>query len=452
MRVSKKIGAKRTSGANLSRRTTAKRGTKKMKNVAVLVEHGLMNRGLVPLTETLIERYNACLVSMGFEPTLLTDISVDGVGWSPEVAREKGTAYYLCNDFANPVAIIVSPEQYKKPVFAPVFSWMRGCIRVFFEKHHREIIDITSTDVISIDFENGISEFVGPEDLLLLSEITARPNVDRLTEAAQEQQTLITHVMEGLNCLDTPLRHTLRAHRVTNGDLRRRKCHLEPVTFDLFKDFWTIAFDGAAVLRGVGGRDMLILDSEEMYRSIQTSARADAVDVCYLYDSGHHPFKLLREAGMIELPLAAFQKDPKILEEKKALLLALSLCDAEVGLEWSSLTQTRRKTVMKQYKDKVPQLFGQLERFAAALARGTALPILSEELAHFLMVPSANLPPGTQEVLWVLLTRKDERRILEAYTYDKNRFIANFSRFSSQKQKWVADYLAVHYVPRMSLP
>jgi len=416
------------------------------------IKRDLMNAGLVQLTPTLIDRYNVCLESMGLTPTARRQVFVDGVGWSPQVAREQKNPYYLCNGLANPTAIIVSPEQYRKPVYTPVYSWMRSLMKFFFSKYHREIADITATHVISIDFENGLSNFTGPEDLLLLSGITANPNFSELAARAQEQKKLVEHFLEGLNCLDPQVRAELGEHRREFGDLRRRRVAMSSLVFDLFSDFYTVAFDGAAVIRSGGDTDLLVLESQATFESVKSKERSVGAEICYLYDPSAKPFELLRKARKIEFPIERFRKNPAYLVEKRDLLLGLSLCDCEPGLDWNKTPASKRKALMRKHEDKVPRLFTELERFIAALKRGTKVPSISAELWYLLAEPSHLLPTTSQEVMWILLTRRSPMNVLESYTYDKNHFFALLPQWSDAKQKWVAEYLAARYVPRMSQP
>jgi len=101
----------------------------------------------------------------------------------------------------------------------------------------------------------------------------------------------------------------------------------------------------------------------------------------------------------------------------------------------------------KTHTDKIPVIYYELERFVAALRSGITVPEISRELWYYLATPSDGLPPGTREVLWILLTRKEPRNVLEAYTRDKNRFLVWYEALSDVAQKWVAEYLAKHYVP-----
>lgn len=423
-----------------------------------LVEKQLLYGGLVTIGPALIERYNRALESMGIAPTDRRTIQIDGVGWSPEVARDKRNPFYLCaGGIINPTAVIVTPDQYKKPVYMPVFSWMRRLMRQFFDKYHREIFDITSTHAIALDFEDWMSTLKGPLDLLLLSDVEVVPHAGTLFDDAAQQKLLVADFTQGLNCLDTKLRTKLIEHREAHGDLRRRRVGIDHMRFDLVKDFYTVAFGGTAVIRGVGDKDLLIMEEAAQADSmgrLSSQDYSDSVDfaVYDLYDEEHTPFVVLHRAGMLEVPEARFKERPELLEEKKNVLLALALCDCEEGMEWGSLTPAKRKSLMSRHGELVPTVFEELERYAAALRVGKSAPEISFDLWHYLLEPSPNLPPSTQDVLSILLTRKDPRNILELYTHNKNFFLSQYECWSREKQSWAANYLAARYEPRMSQP
>ena len=122
----------------------------------------------------MIERYNSALVSMGFQPTGLDRFSVDMFGWSPEIATEKKTLYYLTHSLANPMGIIITIHQRHAPVYFPYHSFDRAMISSFFDRFAAEIMDITTTDALCLDLENGVSMYSGLEDLLLVDSFILR--------------------------------------------------------------------------------------------------------------------------------------------------------------------------------------------------------------------------------------------------------------------------------------
>lgn len=67
---------------------------------------------LLPVSGKLVERYNQCLKTLGFSPTELTSFSIDGIGWSPEIAEEKKELLYL--NHAKPMRMPLLFHRCKK--------------------------------------------------------------------------------------------------------------------------------------------------------------------------------------------------------------------------------------------------------------------------------------------------------------------------------------------------
>lgn len=409
-----------------------------------LAKRELLNAGLVRLTPHLVARYNECLLSAGGTPIEGDHIEIDGVGMSPQVAAQRGNPYYLSNGFANPLALIICPEQYNKPVFYPIFSWQRALMRAFFDKYHRQIVDVTGTHAISIELDTGLSSLESPEDLLLLTQITATPHLEDIAAAAARQAELVHEFSQGLACLEESLCDRLVESRKIHGDLRKRRISMEPMSFASFADFYTAAFGGAAVLRDVDGVDLLVLASEEVYEKLRGKRKKPSAQAFYLYDEEFPLLDVLTAAKWVSVPLDRYREDPKILEYQKELLLADALCDCDKGIDWRSLTNAARKALAQKHKDKVPEMYFELERFAAAFRNGTTREI-SKELEIFLAEPSTLLPPQTQEVVWTLLTHREPRNLLALYTVDKNAFLKLYSTWSDAKREWAASYLAARY-------
>ena len=124
-----------------------------------LKQANLYRSELIPISGKLVERYNICLVKLGFTKTKLKTFHIDGIGWSPEVAEEKENLHYLNNGEANPQGIIISPLQKGKPVYLPYHTFDRDLMKYVFKIHAEKIKDITRDCAICLDFDQGIELF-----------------------------------------------------------------------------------------------------------------------------------------------------------------------------------------------------------------------------------------------------------------------------------------------------
>ena len=118
-----------------------------------LREAGLFGGALVTLSGSLAKRYNACLAMLGVTPTKLKTFSIDGMGWSPEVAVEKKENYYLNTGEANVNAIIISPDQKGKPAHMPSHSFDRDVMEAVFAAYGSEIRDITKDSALVLHLD-----------------------------------------------------------------------------------------------------------------------------------------------------------------------------------------------------------------------------------------------------------------------------------------------------------
>jgi hypothetical protein len=230
-----------------------------------LKEAGLYMSGLYPVKGKMIGRYNQCLQSLGFQTTALSEIHIDSIGWSPEVAQEMKNNYYLNHGGANPYGIILSPEQFGKAVFFPYHSFDRELVEAFYKLNETSIKDITADAAITIDLDQNIDAFYEPSDLIDYDNITVGYKIiGELDREQVKQNVLIQKMYQGHNCLDMNLHNKILASSNKFGDLRGRSLQLREVDYPT-TSFYTKAFGGVFVLRGGSNGHLLIFESlEEM--------------------------------------------------------------------------------------------------------------------------------------------------------------------------------------------
>jgi len=127
-----------------------------------LREAGLIGGALVPLTGSLVKRYNECLSLLGVKPSKLKQFSVDGMGWSPEVAQEKKNNWYLNTGEANVNALILTPNQKDKPVHMPSHSFDRDVMTAVFSAYPSEIRDNTKDSALIVHLDQNIDTSSSP--------------------------------------------------------------------------------------------------------------------------------------------------------------------------------------------------------------------------------------------------------------------------------------------------
>ena len=209
-----------------------------------LKQANLYRSELIPVSGKLVERYNKCLVKLGFTETKLTSFSIDGIGWSPEIAEEKKELHYLNNGDANPHGIIITPLQKGKPVYVPFHTFDRDIMKFVFKVHGNKINDITRDCAICLDFDQNIDAFYEPLDVLKYNTITISFHlINNLDKIKAQQLELVETFNRGNNFIDETIHQQLLDSAKTYGDLRHRDLDLHVLQFTT-DSFYTRAFGG----------------------------------------------------------------------------------------------------------------------------------------------------------------------------------------------------------------
>jgi len=416
----------------------------------ILIDSGLFGGGLALInTPRGVAMYNEALKGLGIEPTGLKTFQIDGIGWSPEISTEKGNRAYLTHGNANQIGIIVTPDQYRKPIHFPSNTFDRRIMRMFFEQSMREIADITATNCVQLDLEQDFTSYESWRDLLSVASVTVRASAGNLMNAVKHQRALEAAALEGTNLL---FNDALRAQIITSaesGDIRRRRVEIPDLLFSVRgANFWSRAFEGAFVLR-VGADNILVLENDTVF----AQAEPDDSGSVYSINEPGDVLERLAEEDLIEINFGWLREHPDELETLWEMIVADFVCRAEPECDYISMIPARKKGIMHARRDSVPPEFHELERLMQSLRKNNKRPPeISKDLARLLLRPSKKVGKVYTEVLWMLLMRvqKDPLDILTFYTCDKEGFFSQFETWPLAKKRWAAEYVSKRYVPQMS--
>lgn len=410
---------------------------------------GLFGEGLVPVaTPALVGRYNETLADLGIAPTELSEFHVDGMGWSPEIAVERGKRYYLSHGMAHPLAIVVSPDQRNKPVYAPFASYDRRLMKAYFDRFLPEIADVTRDAALWLDFDRHLSRFTSPRDLLLVDYVTIRSNAGRLTQAAREQRGLVERFQnEELGWFDAALRSRIVESATVHGDLRFRRLDIPELRFDEVGTFYTGLFGGTFVLRSLKHAEHLLIlqDEEEMKKLAEPGENA------WLLADGNLVVRLMEE-DVVGLDMDWYRRDLGVLREKLGYISGDAICRADPEVDFAELTLPQQRQRIEALGDAVPETYFELERLIVQLERGTVdAGDVSPELRLLLLHPHDRFAPGSSErdVIWQLLCRLSDLDILRLYVVDKEAFFEAYRSWPESKKRWAAGRIAGTYRARM---
>lgn len=405
-----------------------------------LKQANLYRSELIPVSGKLVERYNKCLKTLGFTETKLKSFSIDGVGWSPEVAEEKKNTQYLNHGDANPHGIIISPLQKGKPVYLPFHSFDREMMQQVFRTHGQKINDITRDSAICIDFDQNIDVFYEPLDVLKYDNVNITFRlIDNLEDKQREQLMLVDKFKTGNNFIDENIHQQLLDSAKTYGDLRKRDLNLYPLHYST-GSFFTRAFNGVYILRDFI-KPIVVFEDKEVYKE----AIKDTIhDVLIYHISQPELVDKLKDHIIIQCDLESIVKTPNY-DRIKKYELAQFLKDTQHSVK-DILSD---KVLFKSYLNKIDinarkQVMG-VELYLEKLERSNAFKIedIVEQSFYFaLHQPHSSLSAEHRDLIHKLLINIAPKDVLFLYWYDKEQFYKSYETWDDSFKDWVIERIS----------
>lgn len=395
---------------------------------------------LIPISGKLVERYNQCLIKLGFEATKLKMFSIDGLGWSPEISEEKKNLNYLNHGEANPQGIIISPLQKGKPVYLPTHSFDRDMMQQIFKTYGSQINDITRDCSICLDFDQHIDAFYEPLDILKYNTVTISFSlINDLDKSQEEQLKLIETFNRGNNFIDENIHEQLLQSAETHGDLRNRQLALEPIIFNT-DSFFTKAFGGIYLFRDFIKTIVVFEDKEAHKEAIKDTAH----DVLIYHISEPELIDKLKDHLIIECNLEAVVKTPRY-ERIKKVMFYNELKDTKHPikdiLDDKVLFRRYLNTIDANALKRVNGVDIYLER----LERSNAFKIqdLIDQSFYFaLHEPHSAIEVKHIDLIWKLLINVAPKDALFLYWYDKEQFYKTYESWDASFQDWVIETIS----------
>ena len=400
-----------------------------------LKQANLYRSELIPVSGKLVERYNKCLLKLGFTPTKLTSFFIDGIGWSPEIAEEKNDNYYLNNGEANPHCILITPLQKGLPVYNPFHSYDRALMKMVFKKHHEKIKDITRDSAICIDFDQGIDVFYDPLDVLKYTDvkITFRC-INDLNKAQAKQLTLIEAFHKENNFIDESIHEQLIASAKKYGDLRGRDFTLDTVVYTT-DSFYTKAFGGIYLLRNFLD-PILIFESEATYKE---AIKDTTHDVLMYHIAQPELIQKLKDHLIIECDIKSdFSK--KRYERIKKFIFSAFLTETNNPIHDILEDKMLFKSYLNRVSIEARKKVMSLERYLEKSQTHKDLKIkevVDDEVYFALHVPHSSLRANHQDLIWKLLVNIAPKDVLFLYWYDKEEFYKQYKTWDDSLKQWV---------------
>lgn len=390
---------------------------------------------LIPISGKLVERYNLCLEKLGFKPTKLASFSIDGIGWSPEIAEEKQDMHYLNHGDANPHAIIVSPRQKGKPVYVPTHTFDRDIMKEVFKVHGEAINNITRDCAICLDFDQNIDAFYEPLDVLKYDDVIVNFGlINNLDKVQQEQQALIDKFNTGNNFIDEAIHQQLLDSARTYGDLRNRKLTLEPVRFKT-NSFFTKAFGGIYLLRDFISTIVVFEDEDAHKEAIKDTTH----DVLIYHISQPELIHKLNDHLIIECDLEKVA-ETKRYERIKKVMFFNELGETEHNIDEILTDKVLTRRYLNSIDAKALKRVNGVEIYLERIERSNTYKIQDLVTNNFyfaLHQPHSSLDVKHQDLVWKLLVNVSPLDVLFLYWYDKEQFYNSYSDWKPSYQDWV---------------
>jgi hypothetical protein len=402
-----------------------------------LKQANLYRDELIPISGRLVERYNECLIKLGFMPTKLPTFSIDGIGWSPEIAEEKKVIHYLNNGDANPHGIIITPLQKGKPVYNPFHTFDREMMQQVFRIHGADINDITRDCAICLDFDQDIDAFYEPLDVLKYKNVTIKFHlINNLDKIQKEQLRLVEQFKVGNNFIDEKLHQKLLKSAQDYGDLRNRNLSLHDLQYKT-DSFYSRAFNGVYVLRDFI-TPIVVFEDEKWYKE----AIKDTIhDVIIFYIFQPELMEKLRDHVIIEYDLEAVVKTKRYERIKKFMfstLLDKTQHPIKDILNDSVLFKSYLNKLDIESRKKVMSVELYLEKMEIS-NQYKLDDIVDITLFNALHQPHSSLNANHQDLIWMLLVNIAQLDVLFLYWYDKEHFYKAYETWNDSMKDWVIE-------------
>ena len=405
-----------------------------------LIEANLYRSELIPISGKLVERYNECLKTLGFKPTKLKTFSIDGIGWSPEIAEEKKQIHYLNNGEANQHGIIITPLQNNKPIYTPFHTFDREIMKFVFRTHANRINDVTRDCAICLDFDQGIDAFYGPLDVLKYHNVTVKFRLINNLDKIQDQQLqLVEKFRRGNNFIDESIHQELLDSAKKHGDLRHRDLDLSELTYTT-SSFYTEAFGGIYVLRDFI-TDIIIFKDIKWYKE---AIKDTEYDVLMYHISQPELMEKLRDHLIIEADLEHIVKTERY-DRIKKFEFVQQLEKPEHPIKEILDNKVLFKSYLNKLEiNKLKKING-VEIYLERLERSNAYKIhdMVDQLFYFaLHNPHSSLEPQHKDLIWKLLVNVSPKDVLFFYWYDKEKFYKTYETWNGSFKDWVIETIS----------
>lgn len=392
----------------------------------------MVGKGLILIDrpET-IRRYNSGLKRLGLEQTKLAQFYIDGIGWSPEIAQERGDRWYLSQGIANPRGIIVTINQENKPVYMPTHSFDRLMMRRFFEANRVKIADLTTQTGIALEIDQSMTWYRTIEQVESVRSIKIVSDAGTLAKKAESQQRLVSAFMdsESDDWMNPFLREKLLIDFKENGKLYDRQLVIEDFKFTEFDDYHTMALGGIYVFRNFGEKAVTVVEDPELFAKVDSEK---APHVAFLKDP--NIVDVLLHEEMVGIDVKWYRANPQVLLDRLRTLGFFILSNHNRRLRIDEMTSAQIvANLTGKCPTKATRIYEELELCVSHIQNKESIEHFSNEVKALLLHPVRSSSRYEENLVWRLICQIQTWPVdvMRLYSVDKNLFIDNYATWSN---------------------
>lgn len=393
----------------------------------------------------LVETYNACLRMINLPPTKRTSFRIDIWGWSPEIADDLGDEFYLSqNGPSNPYAIIVTPEQEQCKLHFPYYSFDEDLIKNVFATYRAPIADITTQQGIVMTVDQRISQYQNPFDLLLIDHF----NIDfratgGIIKAAKAQRELVHQLYNDDGAWkEFDIYEQLVDSSKSHGDLRYRSVEMEGMPYNRMSSFYTKAFGGVFVFRGLPSKQPLMVFEDEAFMSETPSNSIRALHI----RKTEELLTILLKEELVEFNRTNRQKLIDKLTRATQCQFTKAFAEGYPDNDVIDYNQQGYRSFENDLIKRalLDQHYRDLRHATDLLQRDmlTSIGEYSSAMRLQLFLPFPWHQPELKEVVELLLLKMNPMDYLALYEWDEEAFFEQFMQWPETLQRYVEDLLS----------
>ncbi len=396
----------------------------------------LINQDLFQVDGELAQRYLKVLKQVFDLECEVDSFRIDKRGLSPELSeyfnkkdpeKFKRGENYLNISAANRYMIVLSPDQKTAPLISPQTSYEDELYNLVHKQARHTIEDLTASEVLYGELDNGISYFRSPEDLIQFR--TIKVGLDTLEGTLNAREELVQmsdKLDEDDNALNEEYISKMKDLVKKVGDIETRalsdifpiKKEIHCFQAEFFKGVYCLRnFDKKDEVRGIFishhqkpetkkelGKEILRYDvhEEELIKTL-------------------HKYKFLRfEKGLIPQRIKEIEDDVLISE----------------GIDVFKLSPEKYKKLVVEKRDKMPKSWNELNDIARIIENNdTDVQKLMKNKDYTTKIKLSS-PLDKHDMINHLLARLDPTDYVRMYKNNIQKFKREFNDWTIEKQRY----------------